>query len=66
VEVDALVMRDTDRDLRSVVLVNGRTATSISIGDLQGRRIATGAVDSPQATLLPLSMLRASGLSPGR
>jgi isovaleryl-CoA dehydrogenase len=35
------------------------------IGDLAGRVVATGAVDSPQATLLPLSLLRSAGLTPG-
>ena len=28
--------------------------------------VATGAVDSPQATLLPLSLLRTAGLVPAR
>ena len=33
---------------------------------LRGGLIATGAVDSPQATLLPLSLLRTAGLRPGQ
>jgi ABC-type phosphate/phosphonate transport system substrate-binding protein len=36
-----------------------------SVEDLRGRRVAVGAIDSPQATLLPLSHLRARGLVPG-
>ena len=36
-----------------------------SVADLRGRRVAVGAVDSPQATLIPLSHLRAHGLNPG-
>jgi len=35
-----------------------------SVGELAGHIVATGAVDSPQATLLPLSLLRAAGLDP--
>jgi ABC-type phosphate/phosphonate transport system substrate-binding protein len=61
--VRAVAMRDTDRDLRSVVVVRSGSAIG-SIEDLKGRRVAVGAVDSPQATLLPLSLLRAHGLSP--
>ena len=36
----------------------GPTRPSRSLADLRGRIVATGAVDSPQATLLPLSLLR--------
>jgi ABC-type phosphate/phosphonate transport system substrate-binding protein len=32
-----------------------------SVADLDGRTVAVGAVDSPQATLIPLSYLRAQG-----
>jgi phosphonate transport system substrate-binding protein len=62
VSVQAVAMRDTDRNLTSVVVV--RTDSDIkSIGDLRGRIVAVGAHDSPQATLLPLSRLRRSGLA---
>ena len=37
-----------------------------SILDLRGRTIATGAKDSPQATLIPLAFLQRHGLEPGR
>jgi phosphonate transport system substrate-binding protein len=52
----AVAMRDTDRDLTSVVVVRGDSDIG-AIADLAGRTVATGAVDSPQGTLLPLLML---------
>ena len=62
--VQALAMRDTDQDLTSVIVV--RTDSGIeSVDDLRNKKVAVGAVDSPQATLLPLSHLRAQGLTPG-
>jgi ABC-type phosphate/phosphonate transport system substrate-binding protein len=61
----ALTMRDTDRDLSSVVIVRADSPVQ-SVNDLRGTVVGTGAVDSPQATLIPLSYLRANGLSPGR
>ncbi|MEU8181090.1 PhnD/SsuA/transferrin family substrate-binding protein [Micromonospora sp. NPDC049044] len=62
--VTALVMRDTDRDLASAVVVRADAGIT-SVADLRGRTVATGAVDSPQATLLPLEHLRRQGLSAG-
>ena len=59
-----VTMRDTDCDLRSVVVVRADSPVR-ALADLPGRVVATGAVDSPQATLLPLSLLRSAGLSPG-
>ena len=59
-----VTMRDSDCDLRSVIVVRADSAVT-SLGDLAGRIVATGAVDSPQATLLPLSLLRSAGLTPG-
>ncbi len=56
----AVAMRDTDQDLTSVVLV--RTEGPATIADLTGRRIGVGAMDSPQATLLPLLQLAERGL----
>ncbi|HEX3713824.1 MAG TPA: PhnD/SsuA/transferrin family substrate-binding protein [Trebonia sp.] len=58
-----VTMRDTDCDLRSVIVVRADSPAS-SLADLAGRTVATGAVDSPQATLLPLSLLRSAGLEP--
>jgi len=56
-DVRALVMRDTDRDLTSVVVVRSDSPIE-GVSDLAGAKVATGAVDSPQATLIPLSYLR--------
>jgi phosphonate transport system substrate-binding protein len=64
VTLTPVTMRDTDCDLRSVVVVRADSPAA-SLGDLAGRTVATGAVDSPQATLLPLSLLRSAGLTPG-
>lgn len=60
-QVRALVMRDTDRDLTSVVVVRADSPIA-SLGDLKGLLVGTGAVDSPQATLIPLSHIRAAGV----
>lgn len=59
-----VTMRDTDCDLTSVVVVRADSPAQAA-ADLRGRVVATGAADSPQATLLPLSLLRAAGLRPG-
>jgi phosphonate transport system substrate-binding protein len=64
VRVRAVAMRDTDCDLRSVVIVCSGSPVG-EVGDLAGKVVGVGAVDSPQATLLPLSHLRAGGLDPG-
>jgi phosphonate transport system substrate-binding protein len=64
VEVSPLIMRDTDRDLRSVIAVRADSGIE-DVGQLAGRTVATGAVDSPQAHLLPLSLLRRQGLIAG-
>lgn len=62
---EAIAMRDSDRDLTSVVLV--MTAGPVrSMPDLRGRRVAVGANDSPQATLIPLEHLAANDLYAGR
>ena len=54
-------MRDTDQDLTSVVLVRS-DADIDQIGDLEGKRVAVGALDSPQARLIPLGHLAANGI----
>ena len=61
----ALAMRDTDRDRVSHLVVRADSGIA-GIGDLRGRIVATGAADSPQATLLPLQHLRRHGLVAGR
>jgi len=50
VDVRAVVMRDTDQDLRSVVVV-AKDSDIADVADLRGKRVAVGAIDSPQATL---------------
>jgi len=64
VTLSPVTMRDTDCDLRSVIVARADSPIT-SVADLGGRIVATGAVDSPQATLLPLSLLRSAGLVPG-
>jgi ABC-type phosphate/phosphonate transport system substrate-binding protein len=59
--VTALVMRDTDRDLSSVIVVRADSAVR-ALDDLAGQVIGTGAIDSPQATLLPGELLRQAGV----
>jgi phosphonate transport system substrate-binding protein len=63
--VRPLVMRDTDTDLVSVIVVPSSSPVA-SVADLHGRRVGTGAVDSPQATLLPVDLLLQGELEPGR
>jgi phosphonate transport system substrate-binding protein len=63
-QVEALAMRDTDQDLTSIIVV--RSGSDIrSVADLRDKKVAVGAIDSPQATLIPLSHLRSQGLVPG-
>jgi len=56
----ALAMRDTDRDLTSVVVVRDGNVNGVE--DLKGKVVGTGAVDSPQGTLLPLAHLAELGV----
>jgi phosphonate transport system substrate-binding protein len=64
VGVRAVAMRDSDCDLHSVVVVPVGSRVR-EVRDLAGKVVGVGAVDSPQATLLPLWHLRAQGLEPG-
>lgn len=57
----AVAMRDTDQDLRSVVLVRADGPVQ-TLQDLRGKRVGVGASDSPQATLLPRLHLAEQGL----
>ncbi|MFP5503008.1 MAG: phosphate/phosphite/phosphonate ABC transporter substrate-binding protein [Candidatus Sericytochromatia bacterium] len=61
--VRAVAMRDTDQDLTSVIVVR-QDCNIQSVADLKGKRVAVGAVDSPQATLIPLWHLKQLGLTP--
>ncbi|HTB12224.1 MAG TPA: phosphate/phosphite/phosphonate ABC transporter substrate-binding protein [Bryobacteraceae bacterium] len=63
-KAEAIVMRDTDCDLTSIIVVRSDSPVH-AVADLKGRRVAVGAADSPQATLIPLNFLGAQGLDPG-
>jgi phosphonate transport system substrate-binding protein len=63
-EARAVAMRDTDCELTSVVVAR-EDGPIKAVTDLKGRVVAVGAVDSPQATLLPLAHLQTLGLDPG-
>jgi ABC-type phosphate/phosphonate transport system substrate-binding protein len=61
----AIAMRDTDRDRISHIVA--RTDGPVrSLADLRGRTLAVGAIDSPQATLIPVDLVRQQGIEPGR
>lgn len=58
--VQSLVMRDTDIDLHSVLIVRDESQVK-TLADLRDTTIGFGAIDSPQATLIPLDHLRHEG-----
>ncbi|TAN02353.1 MAG: phosphate/phosphite/phosphonate ABC transporter substrate-binding protein [Rhodanobacteraceae bacterium] len=62
-QVRAIAMRDTDCDLTSVIVVRADSGIR-SLAELRGKRLGVGAIDSPQATLIPLQWLREQGLDP--
>jgi ABC-type phosphate/phosphonate transport system substrate-binding protein len=62
---EAICMRDSDRDLTSLVIARADGPVQ-TIADLKGRRVAVGAKDSPQATLIPLHFIAEHGLEPNR
>lgn len=59
-----LAMRDTDRDLTTRILVR-KDSPIAALSGLKGKIVAVGASDSPQATLIPLSLLADAGVEPG-
>ncbi len=59
----AIAMRDSDQDLRSAILVRADGPVK-TLADLKGRRVAFGASDSPQATILPKLHLAENGVDP--
>jgi len=63
--VSAVAMRDSDQDLSSVLVVRSRDGAA-DLAGLTGRTVGFGAIDSPQATLIPLDHLRQAGLIAGR
>jgi phosphonate transport system substrate-binding protein len=60
----ATIMRDTDQDLTSVVVVRADSPVH-EVTALTGLTVGVGAIDSPQSRLLPLAHLAAMGLPPG-
>lgn len=62
--LQSFVMRDTDRDLTTAIVVRADSHLR-QLPDLEGAIVGVGAVDSPQATLLPLSHLLGQGLRSG-
>lgn len=60
-DAQAIAMRDTDRDLTSVVLVREDSPVK-TLADLRGKRVGVGAADSPQATLIPLLAFAEAGV----
>lgn len=63
-QVQALAMRDSDCDLTSVLVT--RSSGAASLDELRGKTIGFGAIDSPQATLIPLDHLRQNGMVAGQ
>jgi phosphonate transport system substrate-binding protein len=61
---EAVCMRDTDLDLTSIILVRAESDIR-DLADLKGKKVAVGAIDSPQAKLIPLGYLAAHGLIAG-
>jgi ABC-type phosphate/phosphonate transport system substrate-binding protein len=59
--IKAIAMRDTDCDLTSLIVVRADSNLT-SIADLRGKTIGFGAIDSPQAMLIPRDFLRRQGL----
>lgn len=57
-------MRDTDRDRRTYLVVKKDRFKEIS--DLKGKTIGFGAIDSPQARLIPINHLHKNGLEFGK
>ena len=60
---EAIVMRDTDQDLTSIILVRADSGIN-EVADLKGKKVAVGASDSPQAKLIPVNFLAERGLRP--
>jgi ABC-type phosphate/phosphonate transport system substrate-binding protein len=57
----AIAMRDTDRDRVSHMVARADGGIG-GPADLRGKTVAVGAKDSPQATLIPLGLLKRLGL----
>ncbi len=58
------LMRDWDQGVRSVCIA--KTDSGINeIGDLKGKKVGFGAIDSPQARLIPINLMHKNGLEFG-
>jgi len=57
-------MRDTDRDRKTVFVVRKDSGIA-NLDELRGKTIGFGAIDSPQARLIPINHLRKHGLAYG-
>ena len=64
-KIEAIAMRDTDQNLRSVLVVKKGSTIANDVNQLKGKIIGFGAVDSPQATLIPKQHLKQKGFSIG-
>jgi phosphonate transport system substrate-binding protein len=60
----AVAMRDTDRDRRTHFVAK-RASGIDALAGLRGKTLGAGAKDSPQATLIPIEVLRRDGLAAG-
>ena len=58
-------MRNTDRDLCTYMVVRKDRGFK-NVSDLKGKKIGFGAIDSPQARLIPIKFLRDNGLEFGK
>jgi len=62
----AIAMRDTDRNLTSVMVMRSDSQVICTLDELKGLVVGFGAIDSPQANLIPLGFMRQLGLIAGR
>ncbi len=65
VSVKSLAMRDSDCDLTSVIITLKQSGIS-ELKSLANKKVGVGAVDSPQATLIPLEIMKWQGLEIGK
>ncbi len=64
-QVRSIAMRDTDMDVQSLLVVRADSPAQ-TLADLRGQTLGFGAIDSPQATLIPLDHLRQQGMLAGQ